>query len=47
MKQQLDVFEEYDGMNDQDAEGLLLVVSFPLLTRGHAIQTHLLSGQYL
>ena len=33
----LDVFEEYDGMNDEEAEGLLLEVTFPLLTRGHAI----------
>ena len=47
LKQQLDVFEEYDGMNDEDAEGLLMVVTFPLLTRGHSIQTHVLSNQYI
>lgn len=47
LKQQLDVFEEYDGMNNEDAEGLVMVVSFPLLTRGHAIQTHILKGQYI
>jgi hypothetical protein len=37
LKQQYDVFEEYDGLNAEDAEGLLLVVTLPLLSRGHAI----------
>lgn len=37
MKQQFDVFEEFDGLNSADAEGIVMVVGFPLLTRGHAI----------
>ena len=47
LKEQFDVFEEYDGLNQNDAEGLLLVVSLPLLTRGHAIQCHVLENEYL
>jgi len=47
LKQQLDVFEEYDGLNTDAAEGLLMVVHLPLLSRGHAIQCHLLSDAYL
>ncbi len=47
LKQQYDVFEEYDGLNQEDAEGLLLVVSLPLLARGHAIQCHALKGQFV
>lgn len=47
MKEQLDVFEEYDGLNSVDASGLLLVVTLPLLTRGHAIQCHVLDNEYL
>lgn len=39
MPQQLDVLEEFDGMNSDSATTLVLVVSFPLLVRGHAIQT--------
>jgi len=37
--QQLDVCEEFDGLNNEEANLLVLVVSFPLLVRGHAIQT--------
>ena len=37
MKQQFEVFEEFDGLNTEDASGLVLVVKLPLLTRGHAI----------
>ena len=47
MKEQMDVFEEYDGLNQEDAEGVLMVVYFPLLTRGHAIQCHVLSDEYI
>lgn len=47
LKEQLDVFEEYDGLNSSDAEGLMLVVTLPLLTRGHAIQCHVLNGEYV
>lgn len=37
MKQQFDVFEEYDGLNQVDSHGLMLVVHMPLMSRGHAI----------
>lgn len=47
LKEQLEVLEEYDGLNQSDAEGLLLVVALPLLTRGHAIQCHILNNEYL
>lgn len=47
LKQQYDVFEEYDGLNADLTEGLLMVVTLPLLSRGHAIQCHLLSDGYL
>ena len=47
LKQQFDVFEEYDGLNADITEGLLMVVKLPLLSRGHAIQCHLLSDGYL
>jgi len=47
MKQQYDVFEEYDGLNNEDAQGLLLVVTLPLLTRGHAIQCHVLHDEHI
>ena len=39
VNQQADVFEEYDGVNNESANQLILVISFPLLVRGHAIQT--------
>jgi len=47
LKEQLDVLEEFDGLNQSDAESLLLVVTLPLLTRGHAIQCHVLNSEYL
>ena len=47
MRQQFDVFEEYDGLNHEDAQGLLLVVTLPLLTRGHAIQCHVLHDEHI
>ena len=34
--------EEYDGMNHEDAKFLVLVVSLPLLVRGHAVQTRVM-----
>lgn len=37
LKEQFDVMEEYDGLNAEDAQGIMLVVTLPLLTRGHAI----------
>jgi hypothetical protein len=45
MGQQTDVFEEYDGLNSEDAQGLLMVVHLPLLSRGHAIQCHVLHNE--
>ena len=47
MKQQFDVFEEYDGLNNVDSSGLMLVVHLPLLSRGHAIQCHFLSDEHV
>jgi len=47
MKQQYDVFEEYDGLNNADAKGMLLVVKLPLLARGHAVQCHILEDEHL
>ena len=47
LKQQFDVFEQYDGLNEEDASGLVLTVTLPLLSRGHAIQCHLLSNKFL
>lgn len=35
---ELDVFEEYDGLNHEQAYGFVLVVSLPLLVKSHAIQ---------
>ena len=45
MGEQADVFEEYDGLNNSDAEGVLLVVALPLLSRGHAVQCHVLNNE--
>ena len=45
MGQQTDVFEEYDGLNSEDAQGLLMVVHLPLLSRGNAIQCHVLHNE--
>jgi len=47
MKEQYEVFEEYDGLNQEDASGLLFVVTLPMLARGHAIQCHVLSDQFV
>lgn len=47
LKEQFDVFEEYDGLNAEDAEGVMLVVSLPLLTRGHAVQCHVLNDEHI
>ena len=37
LKEQLDVLEEYEGTNHEEAFGLVLQVTLPLLSRGHAI----------
>ena len=42
LKQELDVFEEYDGLNHEDAKLFVLVVSLPLLVRGHAVSVRVL-----
>ena len=47
LKQQFDVFEEYDGLNTDDSHGIVLTINLPLLTRGHAIQCHLLNSKFL
>lgn len=41
------MFEEYDGLNNDDASGVVLTVTLPLLARGHAIQCHLLKSKFL
>ena len=47
LKQQYDVFEEYDGLNSDEASGLVLTVTLPLLARGHAIQCHVLKQKFI
>lgn len=47
LKQQFDVFEEYDGLNSDDASGLMLTVTLPMLARGHSVQCHLLKQKFL
>ena len=47
MKEQYEVFEEYDGLNQEDASGLFIVVTLPMLARGHAIQCHVLSDEFI
>jgi hypothetical protein len=42
LEQQLDVLEEYDGMNNETANFLVIVISLPMLVRGHAISTKIL-----
>ena len=41
------MFEEHDGLNHEDAKGMLLVVKLPLLARGHAIQCHVLADEHI
>ena len=37
LNQEQDVFEEYDGLNHEMAKQFILVVTLPLLVRGHAV----------
>ena len=37
MKQTYEIFEEFDGLNHQDAHFAVLLVSLPMLVRGHAV----------
>ena len=41
------MLEEFDGLNDEEACGLVLCVKLPLLARGHAIQVHTLSKEFV
>ena len=41
------MFEEYDGLNQSEAMGMLLVVKLPLLARGHAIQCNVLADEHI
>lgn len=47
MKQQFEVFEEYDGLNQADSHGIMLVVHLPMLNRGHSIQCHFLRDEHI
>ena len=47
MKEQYEVFEEYDGLNQDGAAGLFIVVTLPMLARGHAIQCHVLQDEFI
>ena len=42
LKQEYEIFEEFDGLNHEDAEFLVLVVSLPMLVRGHAVMLQVL-----
>lgn len=42
MTEELDIMEEYDGMNNENAKFLVMMVSLPLLVRGHAVQTRVM-----
>ena len=37
LNEEQDVFEEYDGLNHEMAKQFILVVTLPLLVRGHAV----------
>lgn len=41
------MLEEYDGMNHDEASGLVLTVTLPMLSRGHAIQAHVLNSGFV
>lgn len=42
IEQRLDILEEYDGMNHDQAQQFVMQVSLPMLVRGHSIQTRIL-----
>lgn len=37
-----DCFEEYDGLNADEAKHLVLIVTLPLLVRGHSVNLRVL-----
>ena len=37
LKQELDVFEEFDGMNHEGAKHMVMVVQLPLMVRGNSV----------
>lgn len=37
MKQTYEIFEEFDGLNHTDAHYVVLLVSLPMLVRGHSV----------
>ena len=37
-----DKFEEYDGLNHEQAKAFIIVVHLPILTRGHSISLQVL-----
>ena len=47
LKEQFDVLEEYEGTNHEEAHGLVLQVTLPLLSRGHAVQTHIMRSEFV
>jgi hypothetical protein len=42
IKTQLDVCEEFDGLNHEEALNFVLVIDLPMLVRGHSISTRVL-----
>ena len=42
IKTQLDVCEEFDGVNHEEALSFVLVIDLPMLVRGHSISTRVL-----
>ena len=42
LKQEYEIFEEFDGLNHENAHFLVLVVSLPMLVRGHAVMLQVL-----
>ncbi len=42
IKTQLDLCEEFDGVNHEEALSFVLVIDLPMLVRGHSISTRVL-----
>ena len=42
LKQELNVFEEFDGLNHEQAKHVVLVVTLPLMVRGNSVQVRIL-----
>ena len=41
-KQEYEIFEEFDGLNHQEAHFMVLVVNLPMLVRGHSVTLQML-----